>query len=113
MYLLEFPPSTPVEVLNLHADDGSEWQEAKPKRSHLRRDQQQQQQQEDFKQAPSTSEISQEGMNGHSDRASGHDRPPASASASQKGDPILASLNRSKPALHSRGCAQCSDPGHK
>lgn len=95
----------------MFADDGSEWQEAKPKRSHQRKEQQQQQQQEEAKQGPSTQP--QQGLNGHSEKSSGHDRQPAAASAAQRGDPIIASLSRPKPEPSSRVCAQCGNTAHK
>ena len=93
------------------ADDGSEWQEAKPKRSHQRKEQQQQH--EEPKQGPSTLQKPQQGLNRQSISSSGHDRPPAAASAAQQGDPITASLKRPKPEPSSRDCAKCGSAAHR
>lgn len=75
----------------MHADDGSEWQEAKPKRSHQKKDQQQQ-----HEEGPSTPHKAQQSVNGQTER-----------------DPILASFNRPKPLPSNRECAQCGNNAHK
>ena len=82
---------------DLHADDGSEWQEAKPKRSHQRKDQQLQ-----LEEGPSTPQKPQQGANGQAERGGSHVR-----------DPILATISRQKPLPSSRECAQCGNNAHK
>ena len=80
--------------MTLPAEDESEWQEAKPKRSQHRREHQEQ----------------MHGLNGHMENGMAHDRAPT---ASHRANPVWASVNRAKPDTSRTQCMHCGGTTHK